>query len=49
MDQSLLQIRTVGELKRAGYQVEPVRIEMRNNLLRLLRNKSSKSVPGTTP
>ncbi len=25
--------RTLGELKRAGYQVEPVRIEMRNNLL----------------
>jgi magnesium chelatase subunit I len=40
MDQSLLQIRTVGELKRAGYKVEPVRIEMRNNLLRLLRDKA---------
>ena len=45
MDQSLLQIRTVGELKRAGYQVEPVRIEMRNNLLRLLRNKE-RLMPG---
>ncbi len=45
MDQSLLQIRTVGELKRAGYKVEPVRIEMRNNLLRLLRNKE-RLMPG---
>ena len=45
MDQSLLQIRTVGELKRAGYKVEPVRIEMRNNLLRLLRDKA-RLMPG---
>jgi len=45
MDQSLLQIRTVGELKRAGYKVEPVRIEMRNNLLRLLRNQE-RLMPG---
>ncbi len=45
MDQSLLQIRTVGELKRAGYKVEPVRLEMRNNLLRLLRNKE-RLMPG---
>jgi magnesium chelatase subunit I len=45
MDQSLLQIRTVGELKRAGYKVEPVRIEMRNNLLRLLRDKE-RLMPG---
>ena len=45
MDQSLLQIRTVGELKRAGYKVEPVRLEMRNNLLRLLRNQE-RLMPG---
>jgi magnesium chelatase subunit I len=39
MDDRLLQIRTAGELKRAGYQVKPVRIEMRENLLALLRGK----------
>jgi magnesium chelatase subunit I len=37
MNESLLKISTVGELKRADYKVEPVRLEMRNNLLRLLR------------
>jgi magnesium chelatase subunit I len=45
MDESLLKIQTLGELKRAGYQVEPVRIEMRNNLLRLLRAKQ-RIMPG---
>jgi magnesium chelatase subunit I len=39
MDERLLQIRTVGELKHAGYQVRPVRIEMRENLLTLMRAK----------
>ncbi len=45
MDESLLQIRTVGELRRAGYQVKPVRIEMRDNLLAMLRNKE-RLMPG---
>src|SRR5260370_38902795 len=45
MDESLFQIATVGELKRAGYKVEPVRIEMRNNLLGLLRNQQ-RLMPG---
>ncbi|HKN09730.1 MAG TPA: magnesium chelatase, partial [Pseudomonadota bacterium] len=35
----------MGELKRAGYKVEPVRLEMRNNLLRLLRNQE-RLMPG---
>jgi magnesium chelatase subunit I len=45
MDESLLQIRTAGELKRSGYEVKPVRIEMRENLLALLRNKQ-RIMPG---
>ena len=45
MDQKLLTIRTVGELKRAGYQTVPVRIEMRNNLLARLRSKE-RILPG---
>jgi magnesium chelatase subunit I len=45
MDESLFKIATVGELKRAGYKVEPVRIEMRNNLLGLLRNQQ-RLMPG---
>ena len=45
MDESLLQIRTVGELKRSGYQVKPVRIEMRENMLALLRGKQ-RLMPG---
>ncbi len=45
MDESLLRIATVGELKRSGYQVKPVRIEMRENLLALLRNKQ-RIMPG---
>ena len=40
MDQTVLNYRTLGELERAGYRTAPVRIEMRNNLLRLLRAKS---------
>ena len=39
MDHSLLQLRTLGELKRAGYRTRPVRIEMRDNLLERLRRK----------
>jgi hypothetical protein len=33
MDQSLLKLRTFGELKHAGYRTKPVRLEMRDNLL----------------
>jgi len=45
MNQDILKCRTIGELERAGYHTVPVRIEMRNNLLRLLRNKE-KVLPG---
>jgi magnesium chelatase subunit I len=45
MDESLLKIATMGELKGAGYKVEPVRLEMRNNLLRLLRT-NQRIMPG---
>jgi magnesium chelatase subunit I len=45
MDQSFLKLRTFGELKRAGYQTLPVRLEMRNNLLVLLRDKQ-RVLPG---
>ena len=39
MDDKLLKIRTLGELKSAGYHTQPVRMEMRKNLLERLRNK----------
>jgi magnesium chelatase subunit I len=45
MDQSLLKLRTLGDLKRAGYVTKPVRIEMRDNLLGCLRRKE-KVLPG---
>ncbi len=45
MNHELLKHRTRGELERVGYQVFPVRIEMRNNLLRLLRNRE-RVLPG---
>ena len=45
MDQNLLNLHTFGELKSAGYKVKPVRIEMRDNLLRFLRNKE-RIMPG---
>jgi magnesium chelatase subunit I len=45
MDHSLLQLRTLGELKRAGYRTRPVRIEMRDNLLERLRRKE-RALPG---
>jgi magnesium chelatase subunit I len=45
MDQTVLKLRTLGELKRAGYQTLPVRMEMRNNLLTLLRDKQ-RVLPG---
>src|SRR5229473_3261535 len=39
MDEKLLTIRTLGELKSAGFEVLPVRMEMRKNLLARLRSK----------
>src|SRR5882762_2343383 len=45
MDQTVVRLRTLGELKHAGYQTMPVRIEMRNNLLGCLRNQG-KVLPG---
>src|SRR5579863_522941 len=39
MNEKLLKIRTLGELKSAGYQTMPVRMEMRKNLLERLRSK----------
>src|SRR5208283_1902757 len=39
MNEGLLKIRTLGELKSAGYQTMPVRMEMRKNLLERLRSK----------
>ncbi|HEX4210078.1 MAG TPA: sigma 54-interacting transcriptional regulator [Candidatus Binataceae bacterium] len=45
MDQSLLKLTTLGELKRAGYRPKPVRIEMRDNLLDRLRRKE-RVLPG---
>ncbi len=39
MNEKLLKIRTLGELKSAGYQTVPVRMEMRKNLLERLRSK----------
>jgi magnesium chelatase subunit I len=45
MNQELLKLRTLGELKRAGYQTQPVRIEMRNNLVDRLRRKE-RILPG---
>jgi magnesium chelatase subunit I len=45
MDQNQLNIKTLGELRRSGYQVAQVRIEMRNNLLNRLRSKQ-KILPG---
>jgi len=45
MDQSLLALRTLRELKRAGYQTKPVRLEMRDNLLERLRDQE-RILPG---
>ncbi len=45
MDQNLLNLHTFGELKKAGYKIKPVRIEMRDNLLTRLRNKE-RIMPG---
>ena len=45
MDQSLLALGTLRELKRAGYQTKPVRLEMRDNLLGRLRDRE-RILPG---
>jgi magnesium chelatase subunit I len=45
MDQNLLNLHTLGELKDAGYKIKPVRIEMRDNLLARLRAKE-RIMPG---
>jgi len=45
MDQSLLKLKTIGDLKRAGYKCKPVRIEMRDNLLARLR-RGDRAMPG---
>src|SRR5216684_1014799 len=45
MDEKLLTIRTLGELKSAGYEVLPVRMEMRKNLLARLRS-NEQILPG---
>src|SRR6266699_789128 len=45
MDQTVIRLRTLGELKHAGYETMPVRLEMRNNLLECLRNQG-KVLPG---
>src|SRR5216684_2814493 len=45
MDQGLLALGTLRELKRAGYQTKPVRLEMRDNLLRRLRDRE-RILPG---
>jgi magnesium chelatase subunit I len=39
MDQTLLNLHTLGDLKRSGYKVKPVRLEMRDNLLDRLRRR----------
>jgi magnesium chelatase subunit I len=41
MEEKLLKLRTVGELKGAGYQTKPVRMEMRANMLDRLRAKQA--------
>jgi magnesium chelatase subunit I len=45
MDDSLLKLTSLGELKRAGYRPKPVRIEMRDNLLDRIRRKE-RVLPG---
>jgi magnesium chelatase subunit I len=41
MDEKLLKLRSVGELKGAGYKTKPVRLEMRANMLDRLRAKQA--------
>jgi magnesium chelatase subunit I len=45
MNHDLLKLQTLGELRRAGYQTLPVRLEMRENLLSRLRSKE-RVIPG---
>jgi magnesium chelatase subunit I len=45
MNQDLLKLQTLGDLRRAGYQTRPVRLELRSNLLTRLRAKQ-RVLPG---
>jgi magnesium chelatase subunit I len=45
MNHDLLKLQTLGELRHAGYQTLPVRLEMRHNMLARLRAKE-KVIPG---
>lgn len=45
MNDDLLKLQTLGELRRAGYQTLPVRLEMRQNLLTRLRS-NKRVIPG---
>jgi magnesium chelatase subunit I len=45
MDERLLRAGTLGDLKRLGYRTQPVRLEMRANLVRRLRN-GERTLPG---
>lgn len=45
MDQNLLKLKTLGELRSAGVEVFPIRLEMRKNLLERLRN-GERILPG---
>ncbi|MFZ0890182.1 MAG: hypothetical protein WA005_17200 [Candidatus Binataceae bacterium] len=45
VDPGLLRIGTVGELRASGFQVKPVRLEMRDSLLAMLR-RSERMMPG---
>jgi magnesium chelatase subunit I len=45
MNQDLLKLQTLGDLRRAGYQTRPVRLELRSNLLARLRAKQ-RVLPG---
>jgi magnesium chelatase subunit I len=45
MNEDLTNCTTLGELIRSGYQTAPVRLEMRNNLVKLLRH-DEKILPG---
>src|SRR5271170_914024 len=45
MKEDVTKCATLGELTRAGYQTAPVRLEMRNNLVKLLR-RNERILPG---
>src|SRR5215470_8141488 len=45
MNHDLLKLQTLGDLRRAGFESSPVRLEMRRNLLARLRG-NEKVIPG---